>query len=500
MAVNASHKAAGVTALFFSLGFLLGRVTLEPQPAAEGLLAPDAAALEAAAAHHGGQHLRPAPDRGQMPAARDKTSKMSNSEQGWPAAAAAQGTTATAVAPLLQYTSGPCGGSDPAALAALSWLNFSRAELANFLSLNAQSTLRLHSDLATLASAESTTQVAVALARLANDVGGGALRLESAVERRYVLVSMLLALLLYSSPAAAQSAQSLLAAVAGTHTRHMRRLAQGPLDTRAPLYLLHVSKAGGTSLCSLSHYNRCLEHPKANNCWIPGAGPVWFATFRHKESTCKQYMDVVREHKLDIIANEGYLDGGTSGSVPALCPEMMYTTMLRKPLSRVVSHMFQAGVKPPGFSREDFKKLSVIERIKLKPEVSSNYMTRVMLGKEAYYSGLNALNVTHGQQAQRLLSQFDIVLLLEQKTRVPILLEQALGWWNSSDLDRKHGRRSHGGDRLRDLSPEDHNRIVEANKLDLMVRLFRVDPACAVCSTCVRCCIRIHGTYKQLDV
>jgi hypothetical protein len=51
------------------------------------------------------------------------------------------------------------------------------------------------------------------------------------------------------------------------HTRRARSLAKWS-PNRAPIYQLHVSKAGGTSICLLSRYNKCLEHPEANNCWV----------------------------------------------------------------------------------------------------------------------------------------------------------------------------------------------------------------------------------------
>lgn len=55
------------------------------------------------------------------------------------------------------------------------------------------------------------------------------------------------------------------------------------------------------------------------------------------------------------------------------------------------------------------------------------------------------------------------MLLLERKRYAVTLLEQMLGWWNAADMDRKHGRRRHGGPTL---SPEERKLINEANQLD----------------------------------
>ena len=96
---------------------------------------------------------------------------------------------------------------------------------------------------------------------------------------------------------------------------------------------------------------------------------------------------------------------------------------------------------------------------------------------DRYYSGLDSLNIADADRAIGVLAQFDVVLLLEHKAQSPNILEQALGWWAASDLDRKHGRRRHGA-----TSPnaKDMQRIANANTLDLKVynaaeTLFKLD-------------------------
>eukprot|EP00039_Didymoeca_costata_P004287 m.72443 g.72443 ORF g.72443 m.72443 type:complete len:539 (+) comp12328_c0_seq2:87-1703(+) len=236
---------------------------------------------------------------------------------------------------------------------------------------------------------------------------------------------------------------------------------QGP-----PVYLLHISKAGGSTLCSLSHYNQCLEHPKANNCWIPGAGPVWFATMQHKECSCDEFDEIIERDKLDLVSNEGYLDGGVTESVQSLCPNMLHMTMVRKPITRVFSHMMQAGVKPAGYSNQEYLDMSIAERINIKPEISSNYMTRMLLGKRAYYSGKHNLTTKDAEQAINLLNEFDVVLVLEETTKVSRLLESLLGWHNASDLSRYHKRKSHHPLKGNKISESDMLLVKKANELD----------------------------------
>lgn len=359
------------------------------------------------------------------------------------------------------------------------WINFTAAELRSLLDYTqAGDTLRPFA-------VPTALRVAIATA---NNTGKGGL---APAARRQLLAGVLLALTSAGGecgPECRGGMRRLLTALHAGHLARVQSLKRPTLGLGPPIYLLHVSKTGGTSLCSLSHYNRCLEHPKANNCHPPGSsfGPVWYASNRkQKEASCEVYRDrVIADNvtygHLDIVANEAYMDGGEGGEVPALCPEMLYITQLREPTSRVVSHMYQRGVKPPGFSPDQFKQISVAERIERKPDVCSNYMTRVMLGKDVYLAGPGdpPLDETHGAKAVRVLAHFDMVLLLEQKSRAGPLLKQMLGWFNASDMDKRVGRVARA-DR-RPLTDEDTRQILDANRIDAMLyaaalTMFKLD-------------------------
>jgi hypothetical protein len=66
-----------------------------------------------------------------------------------------------------------------------------------------------------------------------------------------------------------------------------------------------------------------------------------------------------------------------------------------------------------------------------------------------------------------LLGHFDVILILEEKKWLAPLIETMLGWYNESDLDRRHGRRGHGPGR--ELSDEDRKTVAEANAEDVEV-------------------------------
>lgn len=111
--------------------------------------------------------------------------------------------------------------------------------------------------------------------------------------------------------------------------------------------------------------------------------------------------------------------------------------MVREPYSRVVSHFQQPGVKPAGFTREEYPGLSVAQKLAAKPEMSNNYMTRMLLGKNAYYSKLGALSWDDLTTARKTLAAFEVCILPHHScTSVSLQLHK-------HDLYKHHGYNLH---------------------------------------------------------
>ena len=251
---------------------------------------------------------------------------------------------------------------------------------------------------------------------------------------------------------------------------------QLPPPTRRPLpdvfpgkaiMLLHMSKAGGTSLCNLGRYNNLTTHPKANNCWPPFNGPVWFASFRHVEVTCTAYAHMVESDSIGILANEAYLDGGASGYATQLCPNLTYVTMLRHPVARTLSHTRQAGIRDSDGSKDKYRSRPLVEQLQARPEIGNNYMTRFLLGKQAYESALDELDSTALEAALRNLLQMDVILVLED----PVQTSEGLGrlGWAVTDLRTKAGRVDPRRRHVSDLTGAEVQALQEANRLDAVL-------------------------------
>jgi hypothetical protein len=77
---------------------------------------------------------------------------------------------------------------------------------------------------------------------------------------------------------------------------------QSTTAARAPVYFHHVSKSGGSSVCSMArtqlHCGLPLKHrgrtmPRLRNCWVKGTGPPWEGSRKNSnldcEATIKEY-------------------------------------------------------------------------------------------------------------------------------------------------------------------------------------------------------------------
>lgn len=150
--------------------------------------------------------------------------------------------------------------------------------------------------------------------------------------------------------------------------RKLLRLHQTSAEAKGALEFFHVSKAGGTSLCSLGGINGCRTQyfdPK-HNCLVRyfGDAPRW--TMRNVTSIlpydrypwpanvgiklysvdCDDRLRYLRSHGWNFYANEYVMHRGGGGGSDGggyrragPCPQFTYVTVLRHPLDRVVSHM-----------------------------------------------------------------------------------------------------------------------------------------------------------------
>jgi hypothetical protein len=265
---------------------------------------------------------------------------------------------------------------------------------------------------------------------------------------------------------------------------------------RSSMYFLHISKSGGTAMCDLACRNGCRTPHcgKNGNCWSRQAkdGPIWEISNDHEwwmDSGVKLSRNAIYSNCLleerhliskdwNFVANENYLFGGetTPNHVQVCSNQFLNVVVIRDPVERVISHM--AHMQALYNKRQ--KKNIIFDNVKKFVSdfqvVSSNYMSRILLGGKIFRELDNTVlrsNHTLANEylrlAKRHLSEFDVVIIMSDlfSNRAGNVLRRGLGW---SDVDLKSivgENRFSGTNRTRTISSNDLKIIRDANELDM---------------------------------
>ena len=150
-----------------------------------------------------------------------------------------------------------------------------------------------------------------------------------------------------------------------------------------------------------------------------------------------------RRRNLTFLASETVL--GDSGFCFA---DFQYVTILRDPVERLhsqLTHMFSAS--PNAQLHRILKRTSLFntsERSSLMGTASvDNYLIRILLGPPAFFLPLGAINSTHLEEADHILSKFTLAIPLENLTTTgAAMLRGLLGWEGDLPRANRHTRLS----------------------------------------------------------
>jgi hypothetical protein len=224
------------------------------------------------------------------------------------------------------------------------------------------------------------------------------------------------------------------------------------------MVIWHLPKTGGTTVCDL--FKGTNVSSGSMNCWQNADGPEWcclnrqFVAFKSCEDRNKQ------DPPLTMI--ERYMDSVPGKPQTLFCPGTIYGTVLREPISRVTSHLFNyaamfarrevydlmqgkdpeffmqlvEGLDPFPISSKSnrqaanfihralngtavFRENDLEEKLRKMSAFSSNYMTRMLLGTQLGSDpliGVPASAVTMELRGRALtaLAGFDFILFTDQ--------------------------------------------------------------------------------------
>ncbi|EFJ41612.1 hypothetical protein VOLCADRAFT_98343 [Volvox carteri f. nagariensis] len=353
------------------------------------------------------------------------------------------------------------------------------------------------------------------------------------VTRRIVLASLVRLQMLLHEPLLSEEAKTLrdsseTATLLFRICRLLFNLHRQGASAKGAIEFLHISKSGGTSMCSVADKNGCTTESTSNfgNCmvrrfddrprWVSAAvhnlsaplnGWKWFYRYavRRGNRSCEYRDEFMQRNRYTFYSNEFAVHGGLEnaeeqngveggeegvgantgaaaaggdGSSPAwrsahLCPQFLNFVMLRQPLARLLSHVkWIIKVYRTEYGRHSeafFRARDADYWRTFAPAAVDNYYIRLLLGEEVFYLPSGTINATHLEAAELVLLQYDIVVLLEADDIDELWLKMALGW--RVGLSSAHARVAGSSRATEELVPYDMDELMAANAED--VRLYQ---------------------------
>ena len=199
-----------------------------------------------------------------------------------------------------------------------------------------------------------------------------------------------------------------------------------------PVFFLHISSAGGSSICRWAQQQPCARIPSCGaNCNLGCAHPWdWKASCRPPvcsppDHPCRPPYKVgcagLRRHaqrnNLTFLASETMLHR-EPGERPRLCPGFRYVVLLRDPVERLTRQLERMSSQPNTRLRAMLASPFVFntsERTSLMGTAAiNNYAARMLLGPPAFFLPLGAFNDSLCSQASKLLAGFTAAVGLDQ--------------------------------------------------------------------------------------
>eukprot|EP00877_Chromochloris_zofingiensis_P013176 jgi/Chrzof1/8111/UNPLg00156.t1 len=244
---------------------------------------------------------------------------------------------------------------------------------------------------------------------------------------------------------------------------------------RGQIEFMHVSKAGGTSMCAVAQKNKCINphFDEDGNCMIPAFrdGPKWTVahdihvlvtntTVRmeplcsyqcphwgsdapNPKATCRARKAVLSNLNWNFYSNEFALHGGTANPADAkACEDLVNVIVLREPQSHTLSLMKEILKLYEWYSGGQgvawqFPANDLSAWRHIAPAAVDNFTLRWLLGRTAFCVPVEGLNDVHLHFGKLKLLSMDVILLLGNDRLNTQVLKWGLGW-NTSLADVKH--------------------------------------------------------------
>ena len=257
-------------------------------------------------------------------------------------------------------------------------------------------------------------------------------------------------------------------------------------------YYVHVHKSGGTAICRLAEVNgevfdefASAEHFK-HNCNCKGDGPdaevnEWALGY---DRSCEERAQL----KSSFQMVERWVDTHTCGASHG----MARAIMIRDPLDRIISaapfeaevhahvktrelvKMVMRSIQPGAMhALEEPEALKGTHMIGYGTAAWDNFLTRTLGGPDVFRLPARSLNATHLEHAKQKLSNFEIVMMLDEFDTDSAQLSHILGWQALVVEEHLPAQRLPRAEHTTNpFSEEQLRELAEVNKLDMELVCF----------------------------
>ena len=236
----------------------------------------------------------------------------------------------------------------------------------------------------------------------------------------------------------------------------------GGAPAARPVFFLHVSSSGGSSVCRWAQMQPCARVPTCGaNCNLNCAHPWNWNSFCRPPACalmprpcrppyrpgCAGLERYVRSRNITFFASETMLHPSAGSS--ALCGAFSYVTLIRHPVERIRSQLERMHPASPNTALRAMLSAPLLFNTSARTSLIGtpaldNYLVRLLLGPAAFFLPLRGINESHYAVASQLLASFAAVVPLDEFSNGgSAAIASALGWHGSPYAFNMHSRDSH---------------------------------------------------------